>query len=56
MAAAATTAEYTYLHGQGRVAGTRELVAHPNYIVVRQVEDCVEVLNAFHARLQYPAR
>jgi len=56
MAAAATTAEHPYLYRPGRVAGTRELVAHPNDIVVYQVGDRVEVLNVLHARQQYPDR
>jgi toxin ParE1/3/4 len=39
----------------GRVTGTMELVAHPNYIVIFQ-EDAttVDVLNVVHARRQYP--
>jgi plasmid stabilization system protein ParE len=39
----------------GRVAGTAELVAHPNYIVILE-EDAttVTVLNVVHARQQYP--
>jgi len=39
----------------GRVPGTRELVAHPNYIVVYRVTyQDVEILNVLHARQQYP--
>lgn len=39
----------------GRVAGTMELVAHENYIVILE-EDAttVTVLNVVHARQQYP--
>jgi len=40
---------------QGRVAGTHEYVAHPNYIVIYRVNtDTVEILNILHARRQYP--
>jgi plasmid stabilization system protein ParE len=39
----------------GRVDGTREIVAHPNYIVVyRVVADRIEVTAVVHARRQYP--
>ncbi|SCC95931.1 protein of unknown function [Thiomonas sp. X19] len=34
-----------YLYRAGRIPGTRELVAHPNYIVVYQVTERLEVLN-----------
>lgn len=39
----------------GRVAGTAELVAHSNYIVILE-EDAttVTVLNVVHARKKYP--
>jgi len=47
--------EHPYLYRPGRVPGTRELVAHPNYIVVYKVlDDCVEIVNVLHARQQYP--
>ena len=35
--------------------GTRELVAHPNYVIVYRVsETTVEIVNVLHARQQYP--
>ena len=43
-----------YLYRAGRIPGTRELVAHPNYIVVYQVTERLEVLNVLHARQNYP--
>lgn len=44
-----------YLFRIGREPGTREIVAHPNYIVVyRLIDGCVEVVNVVHARQQYP--
>ena len=37
------------------VPGCREIVAHPNYIVVYRVGlDCIEVLRVMHARQEYP--
>lgn len=39
----------------GRVPGTREIVVHPNYLVVYRVGDtAVDVLRVLHARLEYP--
>ncbi|KIG03696.1 type II toxin-antitoxin system RelE/ParE family toxin [Caballeronia concitans] len=39
----------------GRIAGTREIVVHPNYIVVYRVTDAVlEIINVVHARQRYP--
>jgi addiction module RelE/StbE family toxin len=39
----------------GRVAGTREYVVHPNYIVVYQVgTESIDVLRVLHSREQYP--
>lgn len=40
---------------KGRVPGTRELVAHENYIVTLiEDEATVEVINVVHSRQQYP--
>ncbi len=47
--------EHPYLFRAGRVLGTREIVAHPNYIVVyRVLADCVEVVSVMHAAREYP--
>ena len=46
---------YPYLYRAGRVPGTRELVAHPNYIVIYKVElECIEIVSILHARQRYP--
>lgn len=47
--------EHPLLFRPGRVAGTREVVVHPNYIVVFRVTvSAVEILNVLHSRQQYP--
>ena len=45
---------HAYLYRVGRVAGTREIVVHPNYLVVYRVTDDVEILAVLHARQAYP--
>ena len=50
-------AEHPYLYRSGRVPGTREIIAHPNYIVVYQVmAERIEVVSVLHARQEYPPR
>jgi len=40
---------------KGRIPGTREYLAHPNYIVVYRVdEDAVRILRVVHGRRQFP--
>jgi toxin ParE1/3/4 len=40
----------------GRVPGTRELVAHPNYILIYDVAgEAVRILRILHAARQWPA-
>ncbi|SHE40253.1 toxin ParE1/3/4 [Modicisalibacter ilicicola DSM 19980] len=47
--------EHPYLYPAGRVPGTRELVAHPNYLLVYRVAaDRVEVVAVLHTRQEYP--
>ena len=49
------TALHPYMFRTGRVDGTREIVAHPNYIVVyRVVADMILVTAVVHSRQQYP--
>ncbi|MEO8716518.1 MAG: type II toxin-antitoxin system RelE/ParE family toxin [Acetobacteraceae bacterium] len=44
-----------YLYRPGRVPGTREIVVHPNYIVVYRVTaHRIEITDVLHARRQYP--
>ena len=39
----------------GRVPGTLELVAHPNYVVIlEQTLDSVTVLEVLHSAMRYP--
>ena len=39
----------------GRTADTRELVVHPNYIIIYRVDDTeIWILRFLHARKQYP--
>lgn len=47
--------EHPYMFRPGRVPGTREIIAHPNYIVVyRVLTDRIQVLNVLHAHQLYP--
>ena len=46
--------QHPYLYRPGRVPGAREMVVHPNYIVVYRVTHAIEILNVLHARQQYP--
>jgi toxin ParE1/3/4 len=47
--------QHPYLYRLGRVSGTRELVAHPNYVVVYRVSaTAIEIASILHSRQQYP--
>lgn len=47
--------DHPYIHRPGRVAGTREAVVHPNYILVYRVgTTAIEIAALLHARQQYP--
>lgn len=50
-------AEHPYIFRAGRVAGTREVIAHPNYVVVyRVLTDYIQILNVLHSRQAYPPK
>ena len=47
--------ELPALFRRGPVAGTRQFVSHPNYILIYRVStNAVEILNVVHSRQQYP--
>ncbi len=47
--------QHPYIYRAGRVAGTREMVVHPNYLVVYRVgATAIEILGVLHTRLPYP--
>lgn len=50
--------EHPYLYrASERVPGLREIVAHPNYIVLYRVAAArIEVVNIVHARREFPPR
>lgn len=54
--AASQLPQHPYLYRPGRVAGTREIVVHPNYLVVYRIRPAViEIVTVLHTRQQYPA-
>lgn len=48
--------EHPYLYRQSElIPATREIVAHPNYIVYYRVTaSCIEVVNVIHTRREFP--
>jgi len=47
--------QFPEAYRSGRVPNTREIVAHPNYIVVYTVfADRIRVISVLHARQKYP--
>ncbi|UTY60491.1 type II toxin-antitoxin system RelE/ParE family toxin [Massilia sp. erpn] len=46
---------HPYLYRLGRIAGTRELVVHPNYVIVYSVTTvAIEIVTIMHTRQRYP--
>jgi toxin ParE1/3/4 len=46
---------HPYMHRRGRVAGTREAIVHPNYLIIYRVSrEAIEILAVVHARRRYP--
>jgi addiction module RelE/StbE family toxin len=46
--------EHPYLYRCCRLPDTREIVVHPNYLVVYRVTDQIQILSVLHARQEYP--
>lgn len=47
--------EHPDLYRAGRKRGTREMVVHPNYLVIYRVQgDTVEILRVKHAAQKWP--
>jgi plasmid stabilization system protein ParE len=43
------------MHRRGRIAGTREAVVHPNYILIYEVGvGVLEIRSVIHSRREYP--
>lgn len=47
-------AEHPYLCRRGRVAGTREMVVSPNYIIIYRVAHVIQIVSVLHTRRRYP--
>ena len=47
-------AEHPYKGRNGRRAGTRELLVHPNYWLVYEVSDLIRITNVIHTSRLYP--
>lgn len=47
--------DFPEMHRSGRVAGTREAIVHPNYLLIYSIEpDAIVITAVLHARQQYP--
>jgi addiction module RelE/StbE family toxin len=50
--------EHPYIFkSSSRVPGAREIVTHPNYLILYRVTStCIEVVNVVHARREFPTQ
>ena len=46
--------EHPYLYRPGRIPATREIIVHPNYLIVYRITHQIEILSILHARQEYP--
>ena len=43
------------IYREGRVPGTREIVVHPNYVLIYRIgTDAVWIVNVLHSARQFP--
>ena len=52
--AAENLPDHPYIYRCERLAGTREALVHPNYLLVYRVTETIEILAVLHARQRYP--
>jgi toxin ParE1/3/4 len=53
---ARTLGDHPHAYRAGRVSGTREVIVHPNYVLIYRVGlDAVTITNVFHSARQYPS-
>jgi toxin ParE1/3/4 len=47
--------QHPLIYREGRVAGTREIVVHPNYVLIYRIGvDAVWIVNVLHSARRYP--
>nr|WP_314575887.1 type II toxin-antitoxin system RelE/ParE family toxin [uncultured Pseudomonas sp.] len=46
--------EHPHLYRPGRIPATREIIVHPNYLIVYRITHRIEILSILHARQEYP--
>ncbi|WP_238351763.1 type II toxin-antitoxin system RelE/ParE family toxin [Pseudomonas sp. SWRI99] len=54
LAAAQKLSSIPHGYRSGRVPGTREMVVHPNYLLIYRVNGEIDILRVLHARQKYP--
>lgn len=57
VATAEKRGHHPYAYREGRIAGTREAIVHPHYILVYRMDlDAIRVVNVLHASQRYPSQ
>ncbi|MEY4556116.1 MAG: hypothetical protein RL093_1235 [Pseudomonadota bacterium] len=47
--------DHPLIYREGRVSGTREIVVHPNYVLIYRIaRDAVWIVSVLHSARQYP--
>lgn len=47
--------DLSLIYREGRVSGTREIVVHPNYVLIYRIgADAVWIVNVLHSARRYP--